>query len=240
MSKIWTISLFVIAIFSTVALTDEAEEWNGGLEVGATLTDGNSNTERVHFDFNYSFEWGKNEILIDSSYKYGEADDEKSIDNASAMIQYNRQITERVFGHTQARYEMDDIAELDHRLIIGLGPGLGYYLIKNEETELATEVGLAWVEEKQAGVIDNTVVFRFAERFEHKFNGSARIYQKLEYLPTTEDFSEFLLSFEVGAESGFTERTALRISLENKYNSSPEGEVEKNDLTLKGGIVFKL
>ena len=232
---------FIFNVFLGFTFVASAEDWKGGLEVGATLTDGNSNTEGVNFDLDYGFVWNtKNEILIDAGYKYGESADLKNVDNSSVMLQYNRAINERVFGHTEARYEMDDIADLDHRLVVGLGPGLGYYFMKTEETELAAEIGFAWVDQDQAGVEDDWIVLRLAERFEHKFNDSSRIFQKMEYLPETEEFENYLLSFEVGVESGFTKRSALRISVLNKYDSEPEAGVEKNDVTLKGGIVFKL
>lgn len=237
------IPLFLSFGLTLGALADDAKdkEWNGGLEIGSTLTDGNSNTERVIFDFDYGYVWEeKNEAIIDANYKYGESDKDKNLDNASVMIQYNRTINENIFGHMEARYEMDDIAQLNHRLVLGLGPGIGYNFVKTKKTEFAAEVGFVWIDENQAGVGDDWVVLRFAERYEHKLTDHSRIYQKLEYLPETDDMEVFLFNFEAGIESGFTKFIALRLSVEDKYNSNPEGDVEKNDFILKGGIVFKL
>ncbi len=235
----WILAAVVLSLAGWV--TAEEDPFKGSLTLGVTLTDGNSNTEAANFGFDYSKKWEeKNELLLDADYNYGEAEDEKNMDNGKVDAQYNRFLTKRLFGHFHSSYETDDIAELDHRVVIGLGPGIGVQLIDTEEDQLAVEFGFSYFDEKQSNTSDNGVIMRIAQRFEHRFNGHACFAQSLEYLPMTDDFGEHLLNAEAFIESGFTARLSVRLGVENKYNSTPAGEIEKNDLTFKGGIVFRL
>jgi len=232
---------FIAILCAATGVFAEEEPFKGGIRFGVTLTDGNSETESFNVGFEYKHAWDeKNEIILDTDYNYGEADNDKNVDNGKADAQYNRFITERLFGHFHSSFETDDIADLDHRVIVGLGPGLGVQWVDTEDNLFATEIGFSYFDAKQAGVTDNGVLLRLAQRFEHRFNDHARFGQSLEYLPKTDDFGEYLLNAEAFIESGFTSRLSVRLAVENKHNSNPGEDIEKNDLTFKGGIVLGL
>ena len=98
------------------------------------------------------------------------------------------------------------------------------------------EVGPAYVWEKVSGVTDNYLALRLGERFDYAISDTAKIWQSLEYLPKADDFGDYLLNVEVGAEAAMNSTMSLRLVLQNKHDSTPGDGLEKNDLVLIGGI----
>jgi hypothetical protein len=86
----------------------------------------------------------------------------------------------------------------------------------------------------------------------YAFSDKAKIWQSAEYLPKANDFGDYLLSAEVGAEAAMNSRVSLRIVLQDKYDSTPAivladkndsasgSALNANDLTLIAGVAIKL
>jgi len=73
---------------------------------------------------------------------YGKSDGVKNAETFHAFGQYNRLFSERFFGYLRADYLHDGIADIHYQVTVG--PGLGYYLIKETNTTLAVEAVPAW------------------------------------------------------------------------------------------------
>ena len=87
---------------------------------------------------------------------------------------------------------------------------------------------------------DNYWAVRIAERFEQSLSKTAKWWQALEYLPQASDLGNYLLNAELGIESAVNSRLSMRLSLKNTYDSEPGAGLEKNDLTVVGGVGIKL
>jgi putative salt-induced outer membrane protein YdiY len=66
------------------------------------------------------------------------------------------------------------------------------------------------------------------------------MWESAEYLPAFDDFQRFLLNAELGTEAAMNTRLSLRIVLQDKYNSDPAPGKKANDVTLIGGLTYKL
>ncbi len=218
------------------------------LSIGATLTDGNSETMQVNSSLITEGEkegFGSVRAGIEANYgetttKTTDADgvvtenSDTTIKNANIFVGTKKTITELTFWSVNASTLYDDIAEIDYR--VTLAPGLGMYLVKDDTMSLSVEAGPAYIWEKVSGVTDDCLALRLGERFDYAFSDTSKIWQSLEYLPKADNFGSYLMNVEVGAEAALNGSMSLRLVLQSKYDSTPGEGLERNDLVLIGGI----
>ena len=101
--------------------------------------------------------------------------------------------SERAYGYARIDGLHDAIADIEYRFTFS--PGVGYYFVKNESTTLSGEVGPGAIYEKQGDNSRGYLTLRLAERFEHKLNERARVWQSLEILPQVDDYENFIDNF---------------------------------------------
>jgi len=241
----------VTAFVSTTALGQEQGAFATKLSVGATMTDGNSETMQANASLATEGEKeGLGSVRAGVEANYGEttvtADEagvttentDTTIENVRIFSGARKTITPRTFASIDASVLYDDIAQIDYRATVA--PGLGVYVVKNESTSLSVDAGPAFIWEEVAGVADDYLAVRFGERVDHAFSKTAKAWQSAEYLPKADDFGDYLLNVEVGAEAAMNSKLNLRLVLQNKHDSTPGEGLEKNDLVLIGGISLSL
>jgi putative salt-induced outer membrane protein YdiY len=240
------------AVVTTTAMGQEQGSFATRLSVGATLTDGNSETMQANAALvTEGKKDGLGSVRAGVEANYGETttkttdeagvvveSTDTTVENARLFAGAKKTITERTFGSVDASVLYDDVAEIDYRAMIS--PGLGVYLVKNESTSLSVDAGPAYIWEHVAGVTEDYVAVRFGERIEHAFSKTAKVWQSAEYLPGADDFGDYLLNAEIGAEAAMNSRVNLRIVLQDKYDSTPGEGLEKNDLVLIAGVSMSL
>ncbi len=91
-----------------------------------------------------------------------------------------------------------------------------------------------------AGIEDDKIALRMAERGVLKTSATSKIWESIEYLPAIDDFSDYLINAEAGAEAAMNSRLSLRLVLQDKFDSTPGKGLKQNDLVLIGGLTFKL
>jgi len=211
--------------------------WEKSASLGATVTEGNSDTLLIVADILASRKWQQDELSLGASLAYGENEGVKNNETLRAFAQYNRLFTDRFYAYARVEGLHDSIADVDYR--VTLSPGVGYYFIKNERMRLSGEAGPGVVFEKQGGEEKTYLTARLAEKFEFKINDRARIWQSLEFLPQIDDLNNFLLNAEIGVESALTKKTSLRVYAQDTYDNEPAADREKNDIKLVAAVVLK-
>ncbi len=234
-------------VLATVVSSVLAEESNPvfktSLNLGATITRGNSET--LLLNAGWLTEGERRDlgvVRIGGEANYGESTvDEKkdtTVDNAKLFAGAEKNLSERFFASLNGSLAYDNIADVDYRAI--LGPGLGVYLLRAERTKCSVQAGPSYLLEKVGGERREFTTLQVIERFEHKFSDTAKIWQSLEWLPRLDDFEQYLLNGEIGAEAALTTRLKLRVVLQDKYNSAPPPDRDYNDLTLIAGLGIAL
>jgi putative salt-induced outer membrane protein YdiY len=243
-SRLFTITGMITAL-GTAALA--ADGLATKLNIGATLTDGNSETMQANASLITEGEKeGLGALRAGIEANYGEtttSDDagestETTLENVRVFGGAKKTITERLFASLDAAALYDDIAKIDYR--VSIAPGLGAYITKNDSTDLSVDIGPAYIWENVDGISDDYMAIRIGERLAYRFSETAKAWQSAEYLPTADDFNDYLLTLEIGAEAALNNRLNLRIVLQNKYDSTPGEGLEKNDLVLSSGISVTL
>ena len=226
-----------------LGLAGDTDGFKNTFTAGLALTDGNSETMQINSAL---ITEGEKERLgslragLEGNYGESKVDGvkETTVENARLFANVKKTITRRTFAFLDGSLLYDDIAQIDYRGVIA--PGVGVYLIKNAQTALFVEAAPAYVWEKVVDETDDYPAFRFAERIEHEFSPVTRVWQSMEYLPKADDFKDYLLNSELGAEAALNSRMKLRIVLQNKYDSTPGDDLKKNDLALIAGISLAL
>lgn len=226
-----------------MAQNEKTAELQSTLILGISLTDGNSETFQANAAIVTEGEKaGFASVRAGVEGNYGEStiDNQKetTVENAHAFGNIKKTLTKRTFVSLDSSALYDDIAQIDYRVI--LSPCLGAYLVKNDQISLSVETGPSYVWERLDELNDDYLALRFGERFNYRISKTAKIWQSLDYLPRADDFNDYLLNAELGAEAVMNTFMSLRFVLQDKYDSSPGEESKKNDITLIAGISLLL
>ena len=232
--------------------------WVSSAAMGLTLTRGNSKTLLFTVNALTERKTPKHEIFLGADGTYGETTDQETNDkdrtagSAHGFAQYNYLFTERFYGYARLDGLHDAVADIHYRF--SLSPGVGYYFIKNKTTFLAGEVGPGFVTERvhdggrgtnslgQSLDRDNDqeyMTIRFADRFEHKFSDTVRVWQTAEFLPQIDYWRNYIINAEVGIEAALSKKLALRTYVQDTYDNEPAPGRKKNDLKWITALAYK-
>lgn len=208
------------------------------IALGLTMTDGNSDTLLGNVSLLKLRTRDAYSLRLGADFAYGEDQDEKTTENAKAVAEYRYLLSERsyVFSTLTALY--DDIADIDYRGVLSVGPG--YYLMKSERVTLGVEAGPAYIREKVGGEENDDLALRVGERYDRVLSATAKCWQALEYLPVADDFNDYLLNSEIGVEAAINSSASLRLVVKNAYDSTPAPDREKSDTTVIGALAYQL
>jgi putative salt-induced outer membrane protein len=213
------------------------------LNLGLSLADGNSETLSANASLVAE---GEKDLLgsfragVEGNYGESTVDgvEDTTAENAKLYGNAKKTLSPMTFGYLDASLLYDDVAAIDYRAT--LGPGFGFYLVKNDVRSLSLEAGPSYVWEKLDGAKDDYLALRFAQRYTCQVLPNAKLVQSLEYVPQADDFDNYRLVGEVGVEAAMSERLGLRVVLQDAYQSIPADGKERNDLTLVSGLSLAL
>ncbi|MGN6642967.1 MAG: DUF481 domain-containing protein [Verrucomicrobiota bacterium] len=246
-SKIKATALVLSLVGTVHALADDSTtigaepKWVSSAALGLTITQGNSETSLGTASVTSSKKWDQNEVALGADAAYGKSkingEDETTAESVHGFAQYNRLFTERAYGYARLDALHDGVADVDYRLT--LGPGAGYYFIKEPRMDLSAEAGPSFITEKVAGDVDNYLALRLGEKFNYKISDRARLWQTAELLPQVDDFSNYILNLELGIEADLTKSFSLRSFIQDSYDNQPAPGRKSNDLKWVTAIAYK-
>jgi putative salt-induced outer membrane protein YdiY len=221
----------------TSSFGQSTNRWEKSASAGLALTKGNSDTLLFTADFLAARKWTEDEVSLGAAASYGENNDVKNNETLRAFGQWNHLFTEHFYSYVRLEGLHDAVADVEYR--VTLSPGVGYYFIKNDRTRLSGEAGPGIVFEKQGSEESQYITARIAERFEHKLNDRARIWQSLEFLPQVDDLNNYIINAEVGVEAALTKKLSLRVVASDTYDREPAPGRKQNDVKLVSAIALK-
>lgn len=249
-------ALFVASGLARAQEASDGKTFDTTVSIGATLTEGNSDTMAVHGSviatgekeglgsIRAGVEGNYGETTVRETYTDGAGNtrdrerDETNIENLRGYVNLRKTLSEMTFVYADSSALYDDIAAVDYRIMAG--PGLGMYLLKNERSALSFEAGASYLWEEVDEVSDDYAILRLSERFEHKLSETAHFWQSLEYLPEFSDFDNYLMIGEVGIDAAINAHMSLRLVLQDTYDSTPGAGLKHNDLTLIAAVGIRL
>ncbi len=221
----------------TAAVATNKPIWESSIAAGLTLTKGNSDTLFTTAAVKTHTKTPANEFMFGLDGAYGESDSVKNNETLHGVGQYNHLFGNRFYGYLNTEGLHDGIADLQYRFTVG--PGAGYYFVKNTNTTFAVEAGPGLIVQRLGGVDTTYASLRLADRFEQKLDGGARIWERAEILPQVNKFENYLVNAEVGAEASLTKTVSLRVTVQDNYVHQPAPGRKNNDVKLISGLVYK-
>lgn len=211
--------------------------WESSITLGATATAGNVNSALATGNFQTHKKTPVDEWNLGVDAVYGEVSSVKNSETLHGFVQYNHLYSEHWYGYMRGDALHDGIADVAYRFTFS--PGAGYYFIKDKETSLAGEVGPAILYEKLDDEYHTYPTLRLGERFEHKFDGHARLWQNVEFLPPFTDPRAFLINAEVGVDTPLSKHLSLQTYIQDNYANRPAPGFKDNDVKLVSALAVK-
>ena len=231
------IALGAVAQTPAAAPVPPKPAWEQSASLGFSLTKGNTDNLLFTADYRAARKVKQTEIAVGLDASYGEDSGKKNNEQFRIFGQYNWLFNERFYAYARAEGLHDDIADVQYRITLSLGAG--YYFIKSGKTILSAEIGPGYTFERRGGDDRDYASLRVAEKYEHKFNDKTRVWQTLELLPQVTDFSNYILTFEVGLETALTDKISLRLTIRDIYDSDPAPGRKENDFRFVTGVAVK-
>lgn len=222
---------------ATEVKSEVKHPWKSSVSLGLTLTRGNKDTTLINGDFLTQKKTAGDEFSLGISGAYGQQNSTDSVNYYKGFIQWNHLFTPRFYDYLRADGIQDRIKDIDYRFTIG--PGLGYYLIKNTNTMLAAEAGVGFEAERLGDQDRMFATLRVAERFEHKFGERARLWQSVELLPQANRLENYIVNFEIGLETTITKTFTQKTWISDSYANRPATGKVQNDLKIVAGVAYK-
>jgi putative salt-induced outer membrane protein YdiY len=213
----------------------EETPWRRVLDFGMNMTQGNSDVLRYALGVDAVRDQDRDLFRLRARGVYGESDEEKDTENATATLRYERLLSrEKVYALGNVDGLTDTIADLDYRVTGIASPGL--HLTRTERTLVNLEAGAGYIQQKKAGEAESYAAGRLAASVERLLNAHVLAWFAVEYLPKLAEPSIYFVNAEIGVASAIARDLSLNITLQDRYDSLPPETKESNDLALMAAL----
>ena len=214
------------------------EIWSAEVALGANLSRGNNDSHRVKGEIKGVRKTEVDRLTLGLEAEYGENEGDTSSEYIEGIVDYRRDIVERLYWYAQLKGRRDALANLDYRFT--LSPGIGYKVIDEEKFDLSFEGGPAYVMEKlEDDDLEHSFRGRLAQELNWQITSYAKLFQTTEFLINAQDIDDWILEAELGVETSITEALSLRFGAKNIYDNQPAAGRDENDIQLNSAIVYK-
>ena len=223
------------------------EGWNGGVNLGFGLTRGNSETKNLGLAFKAVRTGHRDKLSIYENTVYATNDAPGATPSLTADVKqggvrYERDITKRLFGFINADFMSDGLQGLNIRALGG--GGLGYHLIKSENTTLDILGGANFTHEDYtegppgatSKLIRNFAAAQIGDEFMHKLGKSTVITQNLYFFPDLTNTGEYRTAFNLGTVTKINKWLGWQNSFGDIYVTNPPAGKRRNDLFFTTGL----
>ncbi len=216
---------------------DDEDGWSSVASLGLSLVRGNSESLSANFGWNTAYEDDEREFFFDLSHALAENQGATSQDQTRSRVQLDRYLSERFYFGGSIRYLRDAPADIDYRIISGIGPG--YALIKTDRTRLSIGAGPAYTFEQVGRNRRNFASLVAAQRFRHDFSKRVSLEQALVYAAEISDFDNFNLAATVTLDTELSGRLIWRLGTAWLYDNRPAAGRRHHDLTITNALAVK-
>jgi putative salt-induced outer membrane protein len=235
------------------------EGWNGGANIGFSLTRGNSQTENLSLAFTAARATKNDKLSLYSNAVYGTnqlATPSTTANTEAGGIRYDRNINPRAFGFVAADFSSNGLQDLNLRSVGSVG--LGYHAIKNDRTTLDFLAGGNFTDENYSDpavpanptgtpptlaipamkVVHNYGALTLGEELTHKLGKGTVLTEKLYFYPNLTETGEYRGTFDLGWVTKISKWLGWQNAFSDIYVSNPPEGLKQNDVVLTTGLNF--
>lgn len=224
--------------------------WSTSLSVGANMATGNSETRGLNGSLISEFTSALYDSRLGIEDNYSSAKTRKeeggvettskdtTADNTKLFVNIKRKFDRNYISSDNSLFR-DKPADIDSRLVVGLG--FGRFLVNNATTKWAGDLGLAYLREDLKDTeTDDSVAYRASTRIDQKLTDTSKCWGSAEYITKANDTADYLLNTEAGVEAALSTKLNLRFVIQDRFDSQPPTDREKNDMITTAAIAYKL
>jgi putative salt-induced outer membrane protein len=214
-------------------------KWVRQLSGGLLLTSGNNDNVTVTGGLTVERQTDQDKFRAFVNGAYGKSEGVTTNQLIRGGAQYDRNITERYYWYAGTFLEQDKLSGVNFRL--GIGPGVGMHVFKDEKIEFNIEGGAQYFYEQYktaSGSGDSSFRLRAAENFTYTFSPGVKAYQRFDIAADVSNFNNFIMNNEVGLESTLSENLKLRLSFLDRFNNEPPRGFQRNDIQIISSLVL--
>jgi putative salt-induced outer membrane protein YdiY len=220
-------------------------KWTGDIAVGMTSTHGNTKTEMISANANFAKRTEKDRTTVSTDYAKGTQRDRDTGEDVTiedwwrAKGKYDYFFSKKMYGYLDGRYEKDAVAELDRRMIIGLGAG--YQWVESDSMNFSTEFGLASLYEKFDNQTDSNseITLQLGYNFDKKLRENIKFVHDLTYYPSIDKVSDYYLTTTAGVRADFSKTFFLTLKAILNYDATPAIGSGKTDVKYFLGLGYR-
>lgn len=216
-------------------------KWSGSINAGLTSTHGNTFTENGIVSLEAKRRSEKDRTNIFGLYLIQRAEEEDAITGEKEKVtteesfliggKYDYFFTPKIYSFISSSFKKDHIADLDRRIIVGLG--LGYQWIDEDKMHFNTDIGFAELCEKftRHDEITHTdaMSLQLGYHFDWKIAEKFTFLHNLAYYPSFEGFSDYFLTADAELRASITASIFVNFKTILDYDSTPAQNVSTTD-----------
>ncbi len=201
-------------------------------------TSGNTDTQTLSLSYDFSGNWNRWRASSTGDYLYKKSDGEETANKLSLKGRLERFITSRATIFVSSFLFSDRFSGYDYR--VGIGPGVGYTLVKRDTEEVRCFVGLEYTYNNYSGgVSDSYMQGELAVELTKGLSDRLKLKSRMSYQVSLKDVDDYFIRFKSTLSVPILEKIAFEMSYRVDYqNLLPEGTEHHTDKTLLLGVSY--
>ena len=222
-----------IAAAREAEMAGQMRRWSYTASVDISGSDGNTENFGSMLAFQAKLEGPTDRLLMYANYSYKETNGDKSQDEQKGGMKYTSFFSEKMGWYVREELERDWFENIDFRSTTA--GGITYKFINQERLTLEGNTGLSYRFESYSDLRedDGFAGLDLGLDLGWQFADWGKLVTNLTYLPSIDDFGDYLFTHESGVDIplGTSDAWILRIGLGHKYNSNPGVGLDSMDTT---------
>jgi putative salt-induced outer membrane protein YdiY len=190
--------------------------FGGRVNLGASTTSGNTDSERLHADAELRWRSRANRYILGGEVNEGKDSGARTVSNWRAGAEYDHFFRRKNFFYTRGTLEHNEFKDIDLRST--LGAGLGYQIFDTDRTQLSVQGGLDYVNVERVVADDERYpAAGWGLRYDQQlFGGKAVLFHAQDGFWSLEEVEDVLLRT----------RTGLRFPLADGLDASAQVNID--------------
>ena len=214
--------------------------WNGGLDAGLELTRGNSKTRNFRLAFGAVRKVSSEELTLYAESLYATDDVPGARPHVTSNVnrggaRFDHDFVSRFFVFANTDFMTDGLQDLNLRSV--LGGGLGYHLIKRDNTVLNLLGGANFTRENYVEVQRNLAAGQLGEELTLKLGKSTSLQQNLAFFPDlTSSEGNYRTNFSLGTITKIAKWLGWQNNFSETYVTNPPVGKKQNEFVFTSGL----
>jgi putative salt-induced outer membrane protein YdiY len=215
------------------------DDWKAGLNLGFSLTRGNSQTKNLSLAFIATRRTMHDKLGLYSNTIYATNDTPGATPSTTANaisggLHYDHDIVGRIFGFVASDFFTDALQALNLRSVFSGGAGL--HAIKSDLTTLDVLGGLNYTRESYTTLTRNFAALTLGEELMHKLGKSTVLNERLYFFPDLNSVGEYRGTLDFATVTKISKRLGWQNSFSDVYVTNPPLGKKRNDVIFTTGL----